>query len=87
MKTVAEIIPLLKNLIASEMDVNLKADQIKDDSPFFAGGLGIDSIAIVELISLVEERFGVQFGDEDLVPESFANLGALAGLVARKLGG
>jgi hypothetical protein len=27
----------------------------------------------------------VQFSDDDLVPESFANLGALADLVARRL--
>ena len=85
MKTKTEIVSRLKSLIAGELDVNIKPEQIADDAAFFEGGLGIDSIAIVELISLVEEEFGVQFSDDDLVPESFANLGALADLVARRL--
>ncbi len=85
MNTKSEIISRLKVLIAEELDVNIKVEQIQDDAVFFEGGLGIDSIAIVELISLVEEEFGLQFSDDDLVPESFANLGALANLVEKRL--
>ena len=44
-----------------------------------------DSIAIVELISLIEHEFGVRFTDEDLVPESFQNLEVISKLVAAKL--
>jgi acyl carrier protein len=75
----------LKQLIAQELDVNLKLDEIDDGSTLFEDGLGIDSIAIVELISLAEERFGIEFSDDDLVPASFASLEVLSNLIAGKL--
>lgn len=75
----------LKKLIAEELDTNLEEDRIADNAKFFADGLGIDSIAIVELISLVEEKFNLQFTDADLVPESFGDLQSLSLLVASKL--
>jgi acyl carrier protein len=75
----------LKKLIAEELDVNLTEENISESAPLFEGGFGIDSIAIVELISLIEDKFGVQFNDDDLVPESFQNLEVLSKLVSGKL--
>jgi len=75
----------LKTLIVDEMDVNLAPGEIADDASFFESGLGLDSIAIVELISLVEEEFGVRFTDEDLVPASFRSVQVLSQVIADKL--
>ncbi len=86
MTTTATVMSRLKALIVEEMDVRLAASQIADDTSFFEGGFGMDSIAIVELISLVEDRFGVQFADEDLVPASFRNVQVLSQVIADKLG-
>lgn len=85
MTTTAAVLSRLKTLIVEEMDVRIAADQIADDTSFFAGGFGMDSIAIVELISLVEDHFGVLFADEDLVPASFSNVQVLARVIADKL--
>jgi acyl carrier protein len=51
----------------------------------FEGGLGVDSIAIVELISLVEQHFDFQFSDAELTPESFSTLNVLANIIANKM--
>lgn len=83
--TTADVMSRLKALIADEMDVPLAASAIADEAPFFEDGLGMDSIAIVELIALVEERFGVQFSDADLVPDSFRNVQVLSQVIADKL--
>ena len=85
MTTLTDVMSRLKALINKELDVKLPPGQIADDAPFFDGGLGLDSIAIVELISLVEEHFGVQFADEDLVPASFRNVRVLSQVIADKL--
>lgn len=87
MTTAAAVMTRLKTLIAEEMDVRLAAAEIPDDAPFFEGGLGLDSIAIVELIALVEDNFGVQFSDEDLVPASFRTVQVLSQVIAGKLAG
>ena len=48
------------------------------DVSLLEDGLGLDSIALVELISLIEENFNVQFGEDDLKLEAFANVQTLA---------
>ena len=84
--TVEAVTEQLKTLIAQELDVNLREDEMDAGAPLFEDGLGIDSIAIVELISVTERHFGIEFADEDLVPESFASLRVLADLIVRKMG-
>lgn len=75
----------LKTIMAEELDVNLKVEEIDENDSLFEGGLGLDSIAIVELISLVEQHFNFQFCDTELTPESFSNLNVLADFISVKL--
>lgn len=71
----------LKALVAGKLDVNLKHEEIRADAPLLDEGLGLDSLAIVELITLIEEKFGFEFGEDDLNMEAFANLRSLAKVV------
>lgn len=75
----------LKTIMAQELDVNLKVEEIDENASLFEDGLGLDSIAIVELISLVEQHFGFQFSDTELTPDSFSNLNVLADFISGKL--
>lgn len=43
----------------------------------------VDSIGVFQLVTLIEERLGVEVPDDELVPENFASVGALAGMVER----
>jgi len=79
------IVDELKKLI-EELDVNVVASEVDPDASLFEGGLAIDSIAIVELISAVERRFALQFTDQDLVASSFSSIRTLARLIAGKPG-
>ena len=53
----SEIVDQIKELIASELDVNLEVAEIGEEDSLFEDGLGLDSIAIVELITVLEGRF------------------------------
>jgi len=79
---IPDIVAQLKAIIADQLEVNLVADEIDEQDSFFEGGMGIDSVAVVELIVITEDHFGVEFVDEDLVPEWFRSLRAFAELVA-----
>jgi acyl carrier protein len=46
----------------------------------------IDSMAVMELTSFIEEAFGVVVADEDIVPENFRSLRSLTEYVAAKKG-
>ena len=45
----------------------------------------LDSMAVVTLITSLEERFGITVDDDDIDGETFATVGALADFVAAKL--
>ena len=51
--------------------------------PLLDGGL-IDSLGILDVVTFLENRFGVIFSDEDLSPENFATVRSIADFVARK---
>ena len=78
------VVTELQQLIVEELHVNLTPAEVDPDASFFEDGLGIDSIAIVELIALAEDRFEVRFADEDLVASSFASIRSFARLIAAK---
>ena len=45
----------------------------------------LDSLHLITLVSSLEERFGVVVTPEDLVPENFQSIAAIAGLVDLKM--
>lgn len=75
---VADIISQLRGMIAGELDVRIKAEEITDDVPLLEGGLALDSIVLYEFISLIEKRFRFEFADQALSTEIFASLTVLA---------
>ncbi len=75
----------IKGLIATDLDVNIELEDIGDDASLLEKGLALDSVVIVELINLLEERFDFHFDDEDMNPEMFESLTALSEFVAGKM--
>jgi acyl carrier protein len=74
----------LKTIVAEELDVNLKVEEIDENASLFEDGLGFDSIATVEFISLIEQNFGIEFCDGELNPELFSSLKVLADFITTK---
>lgn len=78
------VVNQLKTIVADKLDVNLKLEEIDENASLFEDGLGLDSIATVEFIALIEEDFGIEFGDGELNPELFSNLKVLADFIIGK---
>ncbi|MDR4508105.1 MAG: phosphopantetheine-binding protein [Candidatus Brocadiaceae bacterium] len=74
----------LIKIIAEELDVNIKAEEISGDMPFFEDGIGLDSVAIMEFIVLIEKKYNFKFSDEELNFERFKNLATLAAFITEK---
>ena len=74
----------LKELIAKKLDVNLKLEEIDENVSLFEDGLGLDSIAIVELILTVEKEFSIRIADEEFTKDIFKNLKVLANFIHSK---
>lgn len=72
------ILTELKAMIARELDVRIPEEKIVTNVPLLEGGLMLDSMVLFELITLIEERYGVAFPADDLNSEVFASLEILA---------
>jgi acyl carrier protein len=79
-----DVATTLKSILVDEMELGLDAGQVTATVPLLEDGLNLDSIVIVELISVVEHRFGFEFQDEDLRTSSFENLEALAQVIEKR---
>ncbi len=75
----------LKHILSEQLDVNIALADIKEDSPLFEGGLGLDSVAVMEFITLIEENFGFQFEEDELNLKPFNDLSVLCDFVATKV--
>jgi acyl carrier protein len=79
MVTELEIKNLLKNEIASKMD--LAADSIDENAHL--ADLGIDSLQALQLLVLLERSFGIALNDDDL--QYFRDIKTLVSLVSSRI--
>ncbi len=62
----------------------VKPGDIKDDTPLFGEGLGLDSIDALELVVALEKEFGIKITDDEVGVEVFQNIGTLAAFIGSK---
>jgi acyl carrier protein len=55
-----------------------------DEASFLEEGI-IDSMNVLELVMLVEDKFGIKVDDQDIVPNNFDSVSRLATYVRHKL--
>ena len=56
---------------------------VKDSDSLLDSGL-LDSVGIFELVTFLEETFGIKIEDEAIVPEHFESVALIAAFVDRK---
>ena len=59
--------------------------RIEAKTPLLSSGLGLDSVAVLDLVMELEKEFDVSFDDADLSVELFRNAESLAQAVEIKL--
>ncbi len=59
-------------------------DDFSDDEAFLRAGI-IDSMGMLQLVAFLQEQFGIEILDEDLVPENLDSVARAAAFVERKL--
>ena len=74
----------LKSLIISTLGLEaFTPEDITDDAPLFAEGLGLDSIDAIELGVAIRKRYGISIDSEGGDPRRhFASVSSLADFIA-----
>ncbi|MEQ8304687.1 MAG: phosphopantetheine-binding protein [Cyclobacteriaceae bacterium] len=57
---------------------HLTKNDIEDDQPLFVKGLGLDSIDALELIVLLQQRYGIKINDPKEGPKIFHSVRTIA---------
>ena len=47
----------------------------------------IDSVGVMQLVAFLEKTYGITVGDDDLMPENFDTLAAIAAFVSQRQAG
>ncbi len=73
----------LRDFIATELRKKGRADELAPDYSLFEHHV-VDSLGLLLLISFIEEHFGIVVGDDELRPENFETIGAMARFIEGK---
>lgn len=84
MDTTSATLDELTDVIGSTLGIDAAA--LDASTPLFGSLPELDSIAVVELIVAVEQRFGISIDEDEVTAEVFETVGSLAGLVDAKRG-
>lgn len=58
-------------------------DRLSDTTPLLDSHI-IDSTGVLEIVSFLEERFGIQVEDDELVPENLNSISSITAYLERK---
>ncbi len=75
----------LKELMISELMLDMTADEIGDDTPLFGpAGVGLDSVDALQLVVMIEKHFGFKMADQDQAKRILQSVNTLAEAVDQK---
>jgi acyl carrier protein len=74
----------LKNEIIESLNLeDVKPEDIDADAPLFGSGLGLDSIDALELIVLMEKKYGIKLKDPQKGKEVFESVNVMADFITK----
>jgi acyl carrier protein len=78
-----EIEPQIRDYVARNLLFSDDGFGYDDDASFLQEGI-VDSVGVLELVLFVEETFGVEVDDQEIVPDNFDSVDKLANYIRSK---
>jgi acyl carrier protein len=73
----------MRGFISEELNWQGTKDELTDDYPLIENKV-VDSLGIFNIVSFVEDEFGIEIQDDELVPANFGSIEAISQLVDSK---
>ena len=73
----------VRHYIAQNLLFSDNGSELSDDASFLEEGI-IDSTGVLELVLFVEDTFGIEVDDDEIVPDNFDSVVSLAAFIERK---
>ena len=75
----------IRNILDSTLGLNGRAQKFDRDTALLGNIPEFDSMAVVTVITTIEEQFGIVVDDDEVDAETFETVGSLVDFVDRKL--
>jgi acyl carrier protein len=75
----------VKAVVVSTLDIQDRADGLVPETELLGSLPELDSAAVVELLLALQDRFGIQIQDDEVIGEIFETLGQLTAFIDSKV--
>lgn len=75
----------VRNILRDSLSLGSKADSLEKSSPLLGAVAEFDSMAVVTIVTMLEDELGVTVADDELSAEVFATVGSLVEFVDMKI--
>ena len=75
----------LRSILKETLQIGKRADKLGEETVLFGGIPEFDSVAVVSVVTSIEDRFGIVIEDDEINAETFETLGSLRVFVDSKL--
>lgn len=79
------ILPDVTKLLSRSLQLGPRADALSMASPLLGALPELDSMAVVSILTTLEEHYGFTIDDDEISADTFATLGSLVEFVELKL--
>lgn len=76
----------VKSVLAQTLQIPEKMKRYDASTELFGSIPEFDSMAVISVVSALEDKFGITVDDEDITADTFKTIGSLSDFVQRKLG-
>ena len=76
----------MKSSLVETLGIEDRADTITSSTQLFGSLPELDSLAVLELVTAIEDHFGIVVDDSEFTGDTFETLGSLAAFVDGKRG-
>lgn len=80
-----EMVNEIRDVVRDALQLGSRADTLSADTPLLGNIPELDSMAVVTVITALEDQYGFFVEDDEISAETFATLGSLANFVSNKL--
>jgi acyl carrier protein len=74
----------VKNVLRHGLSLGARADHLTAASPLLGSVAELDSMAVVQIITMLESEFGITINDDEVSADVFATVGSLVSFVTEK---
>ncbi len=75
----------VREILRDALHLGPRADNLSEESALFGTLPEFDSMAVVTVLTLVEEEFGIEIHDDEISADVFLTVGTLAEFITAKV--